>query len=128
MIMANTYSRNNRGKSGLPVAIIAVLLLICINAPELYAFMIAIFFLLIPVVLIVLFIKKTKKNQGDHSHNQISQKEDFKVNASGQVSNRAVSHTVHSGKAHWKQQLDYLLQNGSIDREEYNTMLRQYKE
>lgn len=61
----------------------------------------------------------------DHSHDRIDHRRDLKINPR---TGRAVNSTVryaerHTPQEHWKQQLDALLANGTIDRAEYKTML-----
>lgn len=72
--------------------------------------------------------QKKKAARHDHSHNRADQKRDYKINAAtGQVVNRQPVRTVHTSEAHWKEQLDSLLENGTILKDEYELLLRQHK-
>lgn len=80
--------------------------------------------------LIFLMQKKHKEKAAhqEHSHNRVNQKQDYKINAAtGQVVNRQTVRTQHSSYAHWKEQLDSLLENGTILKDEYELLLRQHK-
>lgn len=60
-----------------------------------------------------------------HTHDRIDHSTDLKINPkTGKTVNSAVRYgDHHSPREHWKQQLDELLANGTIDRTEYKAML-----
>lgn len=80
------------------------------------------------VGVIIYFAVKAGKQaqQRTHSHDRIDHRRDLEINPeTGKPSSVPVHRTVsHSPQEHWKQQLDGLLANGTIDRAEYQALLR----
>lgn len=69
------------------------------------------------------FIKK--QSSVTHTHDRIDHSSDLKIDPkTGKAVNRTIVHTPHSPKEHWQQQLDSLLANGFIDRNEYREMMK----
>lgn len=63
--------------------------------------------------------------EDSHTHDRIDHSRDLQINPrTGKVST-PTRYTVHphSAREHWKQQLDGLLANGTIDRDEYAALL-----
>ena len=91
---------------------------------------------IIAAVLIYLIIKviqaQSAKNSGtaDHTHDRIDHSSDIRIQRStGKVANMSSVSTnrVCTPQEHWKEQLDGLLANGTIDRSEYRELLKQFK-
>lgn len=82
--------------------------------------------LLIPVGILVAVITAAKRRgTSNHTHDRIDHRSDLTINPrTGKTENRPVrSAAPHSPQEHWKQQLDGLLANGTIDRAEYRALL-----
>jgi len=77
------------------------------------------------IVLAVIVVLIAKKKKQQHTHDRIDHRSDLKIDqTTGRVveaSRRRVQ--PHSPQEHWKQQMDDLLANGTIDRAEYRAML-----
>lgn len=84
--------------------------------------------MLVPLVLIFSVMKAIKKKSptATHTHDRIDHNRDLTINPrTGKAENRPIQHAAqHSPEEHWKQQLDGLLANGTIDRSEYRALLR----
>lgn len=86
--------------------------------------------LVIPVVLVIVLVrtvvKKAKVSEQTHTHDRIDHSSDVQIDAkTGKVSGTPVrTAQQHSAKEHWKQQLDGLLANGTIDRAEYRALMK----
>lgn len=127
---------NNKKSSGSPVVwliIGAVILFSFIDeiAEDSLFTIITLMITLAPIALIVavvFFLKKQFTKTNDvHTHDRINHSSDLKINPNtGKAVNRvtASAASTHSAKEHWKQQLDTLLANGTIDRAEYSQMLK----
>lgn len=67
---------------------------------------------------------KPKDAVGVHTHDRIDHRQDIKINPrTGRPERAPMRYVRHTPQQHWKQQLDGLLANGTIDRAEYNAML-----
>lgn len=69
---------------------------------------------------------RKKASPGVHTHDRVDHTRDLKIDTR---TGKAVSAPVrqvqaHTPQEHWKQQLDQLLANGTIDRAEYKAMLK----
>jgi len=91
-------------------------------------------FIIVVAVVIAVAAAAAKKNAGSgdqpaHTHDRIDHSTDLRIDsATGRAVNRPQQPVQpHSPREHWKQQLDGLLANGTIDRKEYDQMLRSYK-
>lgn len=75
-------------------------------------------------IFIAVSAANAKKKTEVHSHDRIDHSSDLKVNPNtGRVESAPVRVTHHSAREHWKQQLDGLLANGTIDRAEYQALM-----
>lgn len=83
--------------------------------------------ILIPVIVFFAIFRAIKKKvkPNVHSHDRIDHRRDLKVDSkTGKAVNRPVTtRAPHSAKEHWKEQLDCLLANGTIDRAEYKALM-----
>lgn len=70
-------------------------------------------------------VKKASAGPAGHSHDRIDHSRDVVINRqTGKVESTPVrSASQHSAREHWKQQLDGLLANGTIDRAEYRALM-----
>lgn len=80
---------------------------------------------IVAIFLVVRMIVSKNKPVSAHSHDRIDHSTDLKIDAK---TGRAVHTPVknggnHSAREHWKQQMDALLANGTIDRNEYRAMM-----
>lgn len=114
------------------IVILAVMFLFSVmdgEAEDVIFTIIGLAFLLAPVIIVIAIIVAVRKNRAkneEHSHDRVDHSGDLKIDRqTGRVENRPVRYAAqHSAKEHWKQQLDGLLANGTIDRAEYNAMLK----
>lgn len=84
---------------------------------------------LLPVVLFIMaiaWVVKRAKKTTQHSHDRIDHSTDLRINPkTGKADPRTTyRNTSHSAKEHWKQQLDGLLSNGTIDKAEYRALMK----
>ena len=118
-----------KGLKWVPAVIVLAFALISAvgeGSSDIFFLIFPLLFLLIPVgivVAIVLAIKKTKT--ANHTHDRIDHRTDLKINPeTGKTQQSPVRNVPpHSPQEHWKQQLDGLLANGTIDRAEYKALL-----
>lgn len=85
--------------------------------------------LAIPVgigIVIARAVRKANQKTPAHTHDRIDHRSDLKINPkTGKTEGRPVQNVpTHSPEEHWKQQLDGLLANGTIDRAEYRALLK----
>lgn len=111
------------------VIVIAVMLFAMLDElPDSAALgVVTVIMLLIPLAVVLAVVKLVKKKSytGSHSHDRIDHTTDLKINpTTGKVESSARRTAAqHSAREHWKQQLDGLLANGTIDRAEYQAMM-----
>lgn len=85
--------------------------------------------MLVPVLLVILLvrfvIRRLHAAPEGHSHDRIDHSSDLKINPqTGRAESAPIRPAApHSAKEHWKQQLDSLLDNGTIDKTEYRAMM-----
>lgn len=120
-------NRENEKKSPIPV-------LILLGVTLLFGLGDAAMGILIPLLLVVgtmipfgfafWLVRRAARKNKEHSHDRIDHRQDVKINPKT-GKREAVRRTpaTHSPREHWKQQLDALLANGTIDRKEYNALL-----
>lgn len=122
----------NRKKSVSPISFIIAAIIVLFSAEGAFSDAVVrvlaiLMFLLVPVVAIgaVLLAAKKKQAPQTHTHDRIDHHSDLKINPqTGKVASapRRVA-AQHSPQEHWKQQLDGLLANGTIDRAEYRALM-----
>ena len=127
------YERNRKKSSSLLTILVIAIIFMISMADGLYedAIMVILTLLiaLLPAVVVFCIVRKVKKNAEKdtqvHSHDRIDHRTDLKINPStGKVIHSPARSTApHSQKEHWKQQLDGLLANGTIDKAEYRAMM-----
>lgn len=135
--MNNRYrSRNeNRKKSPILSVVVMAVILLLVAAGDAsedgIMLFVALLCFLIPIAAIfggVFYIRKLMKQAAapDHSHDRIDHDRDIRINpATGKAQSVPVQRRVqHSPQQHWKEQLDGLLANGTIDKAEYKAMMR----
>lgn len=95
-------------------------------SPDAFIGLFAMFIFLLPVLLIVWIVRSVKKRDTAHTHDRIDHRSDIRINPkTGKAEHTPVRNSVqHSPQEHWKQQVDALLANGTIDRNEYRAMLK----
>lgn len=106
------------------VSIVVAVLAILLSMGEMgLIFLLTLVPLAVMIVAMVLVLKKRKGKT--HSHDRVDHRGDLKINPkTGKVEKAPFrSAAAHSPREHWKQQLDDLLANGTIDRAEYRAML-----
>lgn len=87
---------------------------------------VGLFILALPVLLIVMIVRAiAKRSRTDvHTHDRIDHRSDLQINPkTGKTTQPVRQNHAHSPKEHWKQQLDALLANGTIDKAEYRAMM-----
>lgn len=121
-----------RKKSFSPISLIIAGIIVLFSAEsvvsdEVVGFLAIALFLLVPAIAIGTILMAAKKKQAPqtHSHDRIDHRSDLKINPqTGKVSSTPRRMAVqHSPQEHWKQQLDGLLANGTIDRAEYRALM-----
>lgn len=130
--MNRDEQKKNNKPSWLPAILAAIFILFSVLAEmdeEVILTIFVILFILIPVIVVIAVLQAFKKKSGKnevHSHDRIDHRKDLKVNTrTGKVEERPVYQgKQHSKEEHWKQQLDGLLANGTIDRAEYKAMMK----
>lgn len=87
--------------------------------------------MVLPIVFVVSLVKAVKRTaakstaSGVHTHDRIDHSRDLKINTQTGKAERPITQAVqHSPREHWKQQLDGLLANGTIDRAEYRALMK----
>lgn len=123
--------KQQKGKSGLAIvgfAIVMFVTLVSELSDDALFSVLWIFITLIPVIVllsIVMIVKKLRRSsEAVHSHDRIDHRKDLTINPeTGKVQSAPVRHQPHSSREHWKQQLDGLLENGTIDKAEYKAMM-----
>lgn len=109
------------------IVILAILASYCSDEPmALLGIIIALISL--PVIACYRIVRKRRAESEDHTHDRVNHKQDLVIDRNtGKAVNRQQSpKTAHSSKEHWKQQLDILLSNGTIDKAEYYAMMKQH--
>lgn len=126
--MRNT-ERDASGKKSqglIPLIIVGLFALVSMLGDGTLGLFFVLLLLLIPVGILVAVITAAKRRgTSNHTHGRIDHRSDLTINPrTGKTENRPVrSAAPHSPQAHWKQQLDGLLANGTIDRAEYRALL-----
>lgn len=69
--------------------------------------------------------RANKTKEAVHTHDRIDHSKDLEIDHNtGKAVNRSVQAAEpHSAREHWKRQLDAMLENGTIDRSEYRSMM-----
>lgn len=128
-MIQNSRSRK-RGPSVLPIAFF-VLFALFSAADEIPEEFIVLLIVLIVLAVFGVFLwigiksVRARKELPAHSHDRIDHSSDLKINTrTGRAASVPIkATTAHSPKEHWKQQLDGLLANGTIDRAEYRALM-----
>lgn len=109
-----------------PLVSVGLLALISMLGDNFFWLIIVLLLLLIPVgILAAVIVIVKRRGTSNHTHDRIDHRSDLTINPrTGKTENRPVrSAAPHSPQEHWKQQLDGLLANGTIDRAEYRALL-----
>ena len=109
-----------KGLKWVPAVIVLAFALISAvgeGSSDIFFLIFPLLFLLIPVGIVVAIVLAI--------HDRIDHRTDLKINPeTGKTQQSPVRNVPpHSPQEHWKQQLDGLLANGTIDRAEYKAML-----
>lgn len=113
------------------IIIVVILALNCADEPMALLGILILALICLPGVILYRVARSRRAETEDHSHDRVNHNTDLVIDRNtGKALNRpqSVSSGTHSSKEHWKQQLDILLANGTIDRAEYHTMLRQHSD
>ena len=127
--MRNTERGTSSGKKSpglIPLVIVGLFALTSMLGDSAFGLFFVLLLLLIPVGILAAVIAIAKRRRAsNHTHDGIDHGSDLTINPrTGKTENRPVrSAAPHSPQAHWKQQLDGLLANGTIDRAEYRALL-----
>lgn len=127
--MEREQKQKGKNRKGLSFFVILFVLMLISGAPgDASDVLLVMFFLLLPAALAVGVFVAVKKQKtaapSAHSHDRIDHRRDITINPkTGKAENRSVRQQAHSPREHWKQQLDGLLENGTIDKAEYRAML-----
>lgn len=125
--MKQNQQSRKKAPAWVPFAVVLFFILLSsIGGEAGFLLVFSILFLLIPVGIIAAVIFAIKKSKAaHHTHDRIDHRADLKINPeTGKAENVPIRNTAqHSPQEHWKQQLDGLLANGTIDRSEYRAML-----
>ncbi len=128
--MQTNQKQKKKQPNGFLIFIIIVSLVSFLNDSSIPAVSVfAILFFAAIVLLSVAAAKGVKKKnvRTDDSHDRIDHTRDYRIDSkTGKIANLQAPRQIHSSQEHWKEQLDNLLANGTIDKEEYYTMLRQH--
>lgn len=96
------------------------------TAGELLAFLLVLLlFVGIPVAIGIGISRAAKRrNAAVHTHDRIDHSKDLTIHPkTGKTIRPTVSRVSHTPQEHWKQQLDGLLENGTIDKQEYRALM-----
>lgn len=126
--MKQEQSRKKSSPMGIFVGILVVLGFLASEATgqDTVVAILALMILAFPVVLFIFIVRAIVKrsNSSVHTHDRIDHSSDLKINPkTGKTTRPVLQHHAHSPQEHWKQQLDALLANGTIDRSEYRAMM-----
>lgn len=93
---------------------------------EVFVVLIGMLIILTPPVLLIwmIVLMAKKRKPAAHTHDRIDHRTDLRVDPkTGKVQRTTIHVEQHTPQEHWKQQLDGLLANGTIDRAEYRALL-----
>ena len=124
----NDQKKQKKSKGLLPLAAVILILLPVLEEMDsgVFALLALLLILLVPVGIVVALLRFSRKKRNDpHTHDRIDHRTDLKINPqTGKTEARPIRTAAqHSPREHWKQQLDGLLANGTIDKAEYRALL-----